>query len=114
MWIHYVHTYIIGHYNPLVRIIALVSHTTYVVCFNFLHKWRDPQFKVDSERQIFLRHISWQILFTHKAFARNLLRGNRQRNLLFVFCFDVWPGSNPGFSSNKPTHFLLDYGDSNV
>ena len=47
------HTYIIGQYNPLVRIIDLVSHTTYVVCVNFIHKWRDLQFKVDSERQIF-------------------------------------------------------------
>ena len=46
-------TYIIGHYNPSVRIIDLVSHTTYVVCVNFIHKWRDLQFKVDSERQIF-------------------------------------------------------------
>ena len=46
------HTYIIGHYNPSVRIIDLVSHTTYVVCVNFIHKWRDLQFKVDSERQI--------------------------------------------------------------
>ena len=42
--ITYIHTYIIGHYNPSVRIIDLVSHTTYVVCFNFIHKWRDLQF----------------------------------------------------------------------
>ena len=46
----YIHTYIIDHYNPSVRIIDLVSHTTYVVCVNFIHKWRDLQFKVDSER----------------------------------------------------------------
>ena len=46
------HTYTIGHYNP-VRIIDLVSHTTYVVGVNFIHKWQDLQFKVDSERQIF-------------------------------------------------------------
>ena len=25
-------TYIIGHYNPSIRIIDIVSHTTYVVC----------------------------------------------------------------------------------
>ena len=29
------HTYIIGQYNPSVRIIDLVSHTTYVMCINF-------------------------------------------------------------------------------
>ena len=38
-----IHTYIIGHYNPSVRIIDLVSHTTYVMCVNFI------PFKVDSE-----------------------------------------------------------------
>ena len=49
----YIHTYIISHYNLSVRIIVLVSHTTYVVCVNFMHKWRELQFKVDSERQVF-------------------------------------------------------------
>ena len=54
-------TYIIGYYNPSVRIIDLVSHTIYVVCVNFIHKWRDDlQFKVDSERQIFFKNFSWQ------------------------------------------------------
>ena len=50
---NYIHTYIIGH---SVRIIDLVSHTTYVVCVNFMliHNWRNLLFKVDSERQIFL------------------------------------------------------------
>ena len=31
----------------------LVSHTTYIVCVNFIHKCWELQFKVDSERQIF-------------------------------------------------------------
>ena len=31
----YIHTYIIGHYNPSVRIIDLVSQTTFIVCANF-------------------------------------------------------------------------------
>ena len=47
------HTYLIGRHNPSVRITDIVSHTIYVVCVNFLYKWRDVQFKVDSERQIF-------------------------------------------------------------
>ena len=36
---HRLHTYIIDHYNPSVRIIDLASDTTYVVCVNFIHKW---------------------------------------------------------------------------
>ena len=46
------HAYIIGHYNPSVSIIDLVFHTTYVIYVNFIHQWRELQFKVDSERQI--------------------------------------------------------------
>ena len=30
-----IHTYIIGHYSPLVRFIDLVSRPTYVMCLNF-------------------------------------------------------------------------------
>ena len=43
-----IYMYIIGHYNPLIRIIDLISDTTYVVCVNFIHKWWNLQFKVDS------------------------------------------------------------------
>ena len=47
--------------------------------------------------------------FTLRVFARNLLRGNRRRNNFsyFVLMSGLWD-SNPGFSSNKPTHYLLD------
>ena len=105
------YTYIIGHYNPSVRIIDLISHTTYVVCVNFIHMWRDLQFKVNSEQQIFLRKFSWQFLFTLRVFARNLLRGNCRRNTFRILFWCLAWGSNPGFSSNKPTHYLLDHGD---
>ena len=44
--ISYIHTYIIGPYNLSVRITDLVSHTSYIVCVNFTHKWRDLKFKV--------------------------------------------------------------------
>ena len=65
------HIYVIGHYNPSVRIIDLVSHTTYV---NFMHKWRDLQFKVDCERQIF---------------CQNSAEKKSPMKYFFVFNFDV-------------------------
>ena len=52
------HSYRIGHYNSSVRIIGLLSSITYVVGLNFIHKWRDVEFKIDSERDIS------EILFT--------------------------------------------------
>ena len=52
------------------------------------------KFKVDSERQIlFLRNFSLQFYFTLRVFARNLLREEIAEAMLFVFCFDVWPGA---------------------
>ena len=29
--------------------------------------------------------------------------------ILFVLCFDVWPGAS--FTSNKSAHYILDHGD---
>ena len=71
---HYYITYIIGHYNPSVRIIDLVSHTIYVVCVNFIHKWRDLQFKVDSERQIF-----WETFHGNFIYSRSFCQKSAER-----------------------------------
>ena len=61
----------------------------------------------------FLRLFSWQFLLTLRVFARNLPGGNRRRNTFRIsFQYLAWD-SNPGFSSNKPTHYLLDHGDFN-
>ena len=89
---NYEYTYIIGHYNPSVRIIDLVSHTTYVVCVNFIHKWRDLLFKVDSKRQIFWEtfHGSFKLL---SEFITEICWEEIAEEILFVFRFDVWPGT---------------------
>ena len=108
----YRHTYIIGYYIPLVRIISLVSHTTFVVCVNFIHKWQGLQFKVDSELQIFWETFHGKFLFTLRVFARNWLRGNHRTNTCCILFWCLIWGSRPGFTSNnKPTNYLLDYGD---
>ena len=82
-----------GHYNPSVRIIDLVSHTTYVVCVNIIHKWGDLQFKVDFERQIFcLRNFSWQF-YLLTEFLPEICWEEIAEEILFVFRFDVWPAT---------------------
>ena len=51
----YIHTYIIGRYNPSVRIIDLVSHTA-----------RDLQLKVNAKRQIFFEKFMTTVcVFTY-------------------------------------------------
>ena len=110
----FLHPYIIGHYNSSVRIIDLVSHTSYVVlCVNFYILMAGPAAEVDSERQFFFfGKLFMAVLFNllPRVFARNLLRGNRQRN---TFRISFWD-SNLGFSFHKPTHYLLDYCDYSI
>ena len=88
----FLHTNIIGHYNPSVRITGLVSHTTYVVCVNFIHKWRDLQFKIDSERKIFWETFLWQF-YLLSEFLPEICWEQIAQEILFVFRFDVWPGT---------------------
>ena len=86
-----IHTYIIGHYNPSVRIIDLVS-----------------QFKVDSELQIILKYFSWQLnLFSE--FLPEMCWEEIAEEIIFAFCFAVWPGSR-----TLDLHLILDYGDFKV
>ena len=62
----YIHAYIIGYYNPSVRIIDLVSHTTYVVCVNFIHKRRDLQFYSRLRATDFFLKLFMAIFFTQR------------------------------------------------
>ena len=63
----------------------LVSRTTYVVCVNFTHKWRELQFKIVSERQIFLRKCSWQFYLLSE-----FLPDIAEEILVFCFEFEPW------------------------
>ena len=72
-----------SHYNPLVSIIDLVSHTTYVVCVNF--KWRDLQFKVDSERQIFWETFHGILIYSQSFCILFLMSGLGLKSRLYAY-----------------------------
>ena len=65
---------------------------SFSLCVNFIHKWRDLQFKVDSERQIFWEtfHDNFYIL---SELLTEICWEKIAEKILFVFCFDVWPGA---------------------
>ena len=69
------------------------SHIAHVVCVNFTRKARDLT-SIPNDR--FFKIIAG--LFTVRVFARNLLRGNRQRNIFFSY-FVLMPelGYEPAF-----------------
>ena len=68
---------------------GLASHTTYVVCVNFIHKSWDLLFNVPNNR--FLRHFFMAGLFTLRVYGSNPLRGNRRRNIFFSSHFVLMP-----------------------
>ena len=83
--------YIICHCNPSVRIIDLVSRTTYIVWYWLYIRDGTYGLKATPNDRCFEQHFM-AILFTFRDFARNLLRGSRRRKI-FVFYFNVWPGA---------------------
>ena len=85
------HAYI--HTKLAVRAFNRDSH--HWLCVSFIYEWRDLQFRVDFELQIF-----------EKLF--------RQIHLLLQLLPEIcWKdvAKNRIFMSNKPTHYLLDYGN---
>ena len=64
-------TYIIDHHNHSERIVDLVYHTTYVVRVTFIHKWRDLQFKVDSELQIIWKMLNGSFNYSQVFLPEN-------------------------------------------
>ena len=83
------------------------------MCVNFLYI-SGGTYSLKSTPNDRFEKLFMAILFTLRIFARNLLRGNRRRNTFRIsFRCPAWD-SNPGFSSNKPTHYLLDQGDFKV
>ena len=101
-------TNIIGYYNLSVRIRTLLLPQL-MLCALILYIGGGIYSLKSTPNDRFFEKLFMAILFTLRVFVRNLLRGNRRRNTFHIsfWCLD-W---NPGFSSNKPTHYLLDHGD---
>ena len=92
------------HTYPWVRIIDLVSRTTYVLCVTFIHKWRDLQFKADSERQILELHCWKKVaeeIFVHISFCWrwviwdiNLVKHNDSKLFMLKLCLKLLLANN--------------------
>ena len=90
--------------QPFSQDYGLASHTTHVVCVFILYV-SGGTYSLTPNDRIF-RSFLMAGLFTLRVFARNLLRGNRRRTIFFHISFFM-----PGLTSNKPRHYLLDYGN---
>ena len=108
----YIHTYI--HNWPVQSFsqdYGLASHNTHAVCVYFLREWRNLHINVNSERQIFKKLFHGRFI-SLSEFLPEICWDEVAEEIFFIFNFWCLAcGSNPGFMSNKPTHYLLDYVD---
>ena len=81
--IRYIHMYIIGHYNHLVKITTQL-HIPPMLCVLILYmSGRTYNLKsIPNDR--YLRNVSWQIYLLSKFFARNLLKESRRGKKFFL------------------------------
>ena len=76
-----------------VRIMYLVSHTSYVVCVTFIHKWYRPSLK-STPNDRFFEKLFMAVFFNllSEFFLPEICWEEIAEEIFFVFCFDVWPG----------------------
>ena len=97
---------IIGHYNPTVSIMDLVSYTTCGVRTSFIYKWRALYSEVKSNWQIFFGEtFQGNILLLRQSFCpKSAERKSREKYFLSYFRFDFC-AAGPHISRNIP-HFI--------
>ena len=81
----------------------LVSHTTYVVCNNFIRERQDLQFNVDSGRQIFHGKFIYSQSFCHKSAE------NKSPKIYLYNTLSTRPRRLPQFFSLTSIFFLYLY-----
>ena len=84
---------------------VLASHTTHVVCVNFILKHQGLQFHFDSEHRFFFRHF--QVYLLLEFFPKICLEEITEEYFFLVsFWYLIWYTNPPGFTSKKPTNTL--------
>ena len=94
----YIHTYIHNCLlQPFNQDYGLAFHSTHVVCVNFIREWRNLQFNVDSERQIFEKLFHGRFIYL-QSFCQKSAERKSPKKYFFIFHFWwlIWD-TNPGF-----------------
>ena len=75
-----IHTYIHNWpLQPFSQDYGLASHSTHVVCVNFMREWRDLQFNVDSERQIFEKLFHGNFIYSQSFCQKSAARKSAKK-----------------------------------
>ena len=102
----YMYVHIFGHYNFSVWFtIYFLTPSSFMSGETYSSK------SISKDR--FLWNVSMAILFTHRVFARKLLKSPKKYFFIHIsFCSKCMILClNYSFMSNRPTHYLLDFGN---
>ena len=99
----YLHTHIIGHYNPSVRITALLL-TPLMLCAFILYVSGGTYSLTSTPNDRFFRNFFMAVYFSLRVFARNLLRGSHPKNILHISFLMTDLGYEPRFLSLISRH----------
>ena len=65
-----------------------------------------------NDRFLFIEKLFMAIFIYFQSFCQKSTERKSPKKYFLYFVFDAWPGARTqAFASNKPTHYLLDYGD---
>ena len=112
----YIHNWPLQHFS---QDYGLASHTTHVVCVNFIREWwtlncGSLQFNVDSERRSFKKLFHGRFIYS-QSFWQKCVEKKSPKKYFSYFIFDDWPVIwTQTFASNKSPLYLLDHGDFNI
>ena len=100
-----------------------------LVFFTYIHNWPLQPFSQDywpsfshhlcggtyslkstPNDRFFEKLFMASLIYSQSFCQKSAERGNRRRNTFRISFWCLAWHSNPGFSSNKPTHYLLDHG----
>ena len=85
-------TYIIGHYKPSVRIIDLVSHTTYDVCVLILYISGETYSLKSDPNDRFFEKLFMAILFYSQSFCQKFAERKSPKKYFLYFGLMSGPG----------------------
>ena len=109
------HTYIVDHYKFIVlfiyysvKFIALVFQTFFVGCVNFMHKWRDLEYKVDFERQIFRETFHGNFIYSQIFCQKFAERKSAKKYFLYFVLMCELNSTFKSFPNLKYFKFVID------
>ena len=87
---------------------VLILFSLEQVFVNFIREWRDLQFNVDSERQIF---ETGRLIYSQNFCQKSAERKSPRKYFFHIPFWCLTLDTNSRFISKKPKHYLLDYDD---